>query len=172
MGMAAKDRPETNGGTMTHTLKPALLATAVGFATMAGPAAAGDFDGFYLGAYGSGNFSTTPNTYGFGGQAGYLFEFSPGAYAGIEADVYRPSGGPTVYTGAARLGYDFGSPFMPYASVGAGIDGTGTTVWTVGAGAQYDLGGGASLRTGVDRYQPTGGGAANYVGKVGLTYSF
>lgn len=157
---------------MAYPIKTTLLATSLTLGTMGGVAHAGDFDGFYLGAYGSGNFSTTPNTYGFGGQAGYMFEFTPGGYVGAEVDVYRPTGGPTTYTGAARLGYDFGSPFMAYVSAGAGMDGTGAGVWTVGGGGQYDVGNGVSIRAGVDRYQPTAGGAANYVGKVGLNYTF
>lgn len=157
---------------MKTSLKTTLLASTVALGAMGSAAYAQDFDGFYLGAYGSGDFSASPTTWGFGGQAGYLYEFTPGGYAGVEADVYRPSGGPTVYTGAARLGYDFGSPFMAYASVGAGMDSTGTTVWTIGGGGQYALGGGASIRAGVDRYQPTAGGPASYVGKVGLNYTF
>lgn len=147
------------------------LVAAAALAASAAPALAGDFEGAYLGLYGAGDFSG-PMTYGFGGQAGYLYEFGPGAYLGGEADIYRPSGGPTTYTAAARLGYDFGSPIMLYGSIGAGMTGTGTTLWTVGGGAQYDLGSGVSMRAGVDRYQAFGGGAANYVAKVGLNYTF
>ena len=40
----------------------ATLALGLGLATgAAGTAAAQDFDGFYLGAYGSGDFSTSPD---------------------------------------------------------------------------------------------------------------
>lgn len=157
---------------MKH-LKTTLLASTLALGALGTTAAtAGDFDGFYLGIYGSGDVSTAPYTWGFGGNAGYLYEFVPGGYAGVEADIYRPSGGPTIYTGAARLGYDFNSPVMAYASVGAGMDGTGTALYTLGAGAQYDIGNGVSVRAGVDRYQAFSGGPANYVGKIGVAYTF
>lgn len=158
---------------MNRLMKTTALGLTLTLGTLgASAASAGDFDGFYLGAYGSGDFFSAPNAYGFGAQTGYLFEFAPGAYAGVEADVYFPLSSPTIITGAARLGYDFGSPFMLYTQIGAGMDTAGTTLWTVGAGAQYEIGGGASLRLGMDRYQPFGGGAASYVAKAGLNYSF
>ncbi|MBV7409572.1 hypothetical protein [Maritimibacter sp. DP1N21-5] len=156
---------------MNNFIKTAAVAGAL--VVGAGTAAqAGDFDGFYLGLYGSGDFFTTPNTYGFGGNAGYLYEFAPGGYTGVEADVYRPSGGPTTYMGVARMGYDFGSPVMAYASVGAGMDSAGTGKYLLGAGAEYDVGGGFGIRAGVDRYQDFNNGPADYVAKVGVNYRF
>ncbi|MAM61216.1 outer membrane beta-barrel protein [Maritimibacter sp. UBA3975] len=147
-------------------------ALGLGLALGATAASAQDFDGFYLGAYGSGDFFSGPNTYGFGAQAGYMYEFSPGGYVGVEADAYFPMGNPNIYTGNLRLGYDFGSPVMLYGKVGAGADSTGTTLYTLGAGAEYAMGNGASLRLGMDRYQSFAGGPANYVAKAGLAYTF
>ena len=156
---------------MNRSLK--TIALGLGLATAAaGTAAAQDFDGFYLGAYGSGDVTTSPNTYGFGANAGYLYEFTPGGYVGVEGDAYFPMSNPNIYTASARLGYDFGTPFMVYGQVGAGMDSTGTSLWTVGAGGEYAVGGNTSVRLGVDRYQPFSGGPANYVAKVGLNYRF
>lgn len=157
---------------MNRFIKSTALGLGLATGVAATAATAGEFDGFYLGGYASGDFFTSPNTYGFGAQAGYLYEFTPGGYVGIEGDAYFPSGNPNIYTGAARLGYDFGTPFMAYAKVGAGMDQTGARLWTIGGGGQYDIGNGASLRAGVDRYQDFGGGAADYVAKVGINYTF
>ncbi|WP_298491683.1 outer membrane beta-barrel protein [uncultured Maritimibacter sp.] len=156
-------------------MKRFIKTTAVAGAIVLGAGAAaqaGEFDGFYLGLYGSGDFQTNPNTYGFGGNAGYMYEFTPGGYAGVEADVYRPNGGPTTYMGVARMGYDFGTNFMPYASVGAGADSNGTGKFLLGAGAEYAVGGGVGLRAGVDRYQDFNNGPADYVAKIGVNYRF
>lgn len=157
---------------MNRFIKSTALGLGLATGVAATAATAGEFDGFYLGGYASGDFFTSPNTYGFGAQAGYLYEFTPGGYVGIEGDAYFPSGNPNIYTGAVRLGYDFGTPFMAYAKVGAGMDQTGARLWTIGGGGQYDIGNGASLRAGVDRYQDFGGGAADYVAKVGINYTF
>lgn len=155
---------------MNRFIKTTALGVGLALGTTA--ATAGDFDGFYLGAYGSGDFMSTPNTYGFGANAGYNYEFTPGGYVGLEGDAYFPMGNPNIFTGSARLGYDFGSPFMAYAKVGAGIDTAGAKLWTVGIGGEYEVGGGASLRLGVDRYQDFSGGPGKYVAKAGLSYSF
>ena len=91
----------------------------------------------------------------------------------MEGDVnYQFNGAPTRFTGAARLGYDFNSPFMLFAKGGLSYDTTNTTSLMLGGGAQYEIYQGTSIRADLDWYQPVGGGATSYVAKIGLNYSF
>lgn len=144
-------------------------------------AAAGEFDGAYAGINGSAgiNAPVTPD-YEFGAFAGYNMGVANGVVLGGEADIAYNStslwGADALTTkGNARAGYELSDNVMVYGKAGLGYTtgGTGSMVWSLGAGADIHVMDNVLLRTEAERVDPTAAGMlTQYNGKVGIGYSF
>jgi opacity protein-like surface antigen len=149
-------------------LATALLAAAVlGFA---GSAAAQEFDGGYIGFYGA---TTEGDSLEGGAFGGYRFQVTDSAYLGAEVDILLPSGA-TDYlaAGLGSLSYEILPDTLIYGHAGFAFDSADSEFWVAGAGIDYAVTDGVSLRLGGDRYDDLNGPASEWVAKAGVALSF
>ena len=165
---------------MTHILKTAALAAAM-TAGVVGVAQAGEFDGFYVGAYGRNNFSAGTDI-AAGAWAGYNMSMGSDVVVGVEGDVEYDwasvwGGAATTGTANVRAGYVATEDVMVYGKAGAGWTNGGTSpssyVWDVAAGVELQVLDDFSLRGELGYVDPLNAGLASQVnGKVGVGYGF
>lgn len=147
---------------------------AVGLA-LAGGARAQDLDGAYLGLYGAALGGVRGDSGAFAGGAfgGYRFEITQGTYLGAEADLLvSPGSGDARASGLGTLGVEVLPDALVYGHAGLAVDFDDREFWVAGAGVDFGLSDGVSLRLGGDRYEEFGGPATDWVGKAGVALSF
>jgi hypothetical protein len=154
---------------MTFSLKPVLLAATIGLAAPVA-ALAGNWDGPYVGAYGS---YTNTSLGGIGGQFGYSFAAGSNFYVGPEADFgYYPTPNGWLAQGVVRAGYTLTPDFLGFVVAGVGRSNAAVNYWTVGAGAEYMVTDSLSIRLSGERLKPFSGGTPLYVAKGGIAWHF
>lgn len=164
--------------TRTSSAFAAALAIAVAVAT---PSLANDFDGAYVGV-GAGAGFANPGIIDWEGSAfiGYNWDFGNRMVAGSELDLtYNPmslwGGSAAIGTLDARLGYLVSDVFMLYGRTGGGYTngGVGSYVWDVGAGGEYMMENGLSIRGEFDRVDPFAAGMDTQLnGRLGVVMNF
>lgn len=165
------------------TRPSSTLATALAAAlTLGTPALAGDIAGPYVGGALSAGFNA-PTVPDWEGSAfvGFNFDFGNQLVAGGELDLtYNPDSlwgatRATTSTLDGRVGYLVSQDVMVYGRAGGGYTsgGVGSYVWDVGAGAEYMMPNGVTLRGEFDRVDPFQAGMATQVnGRLGVIMNF
>ena len=160
----------------------ALAATLMAAATFGTPTLAGDFDGAYVGVGLTAGLNA-PAVPDWEGSAfiGYNYDFGNRVVAGGELDLtYNPDSlwgatDATTSTLDGRLGYLVSEDVMVYGRAGGGYTtgGAGSTVWDVGAGAEYMMQNGMTLRGEFDRVDPLAAGMDTQMnGRLGVVMNF
>ncbi len=166
---------------MTRT-SSALAAAVTAALSLATPALAGDFAGPYVGGALSAGFNA-PVVPDWEGSAfvGFNFDFGSQLIAGGELDLtYNPnslwdatSAATTTLDG--RVGYLVSDEVMVYGRAGGGYTSgaDGSYVWDVGAGAEYMLHNGMTVRGELDRVDPFEDGMDTQInGRLGVVLNF
>ncbi len=165
---------------MTRTSSIWALALAAAGASGV-PVQAGDFAGPYIGAAMSAG-TPLPGMIDWEGSAfiGYNWGIGDRIFAGTELDLtYNPKSlwgtGAAIGTLDARLGYLVTEDFMLYGRTGTGYTNgnVGSYVWDAGAGGEYMLDNGITIRGEFDRVDPFDAGMDTQLnGRLGVIMNF